>query len=372
MFRKPCFQCSDNVDSSKLLTDAHVIHIQHKNPAGGRPGARHAGQDNMPQPYVPNSLTTDTYIIAHSPGKGAHSQQASTHSSTTHSSSALHSVPKTFSPYLIRDADNVKLSPQALINQKDIITASWPNLTEEAKLEQPQFSELYELIKAHALPNCVGAKVIIESGLKVKAWEQHLREYHDKAICCFIKYGWPVGYHARDPPVTSELNHPSASKFNKDVQAYIDKELALGALIGPFKHPPFLPWTRCSPIMTRAKKDSMERRIVVDLTFPEGQGVNAGIDIEAYYGTNISYTLPSISDLLAQLQLCDVGARAWKADLARAYRQLRIDPLDSPLMGIKVGNDYFLDRCPAFGCKTSSAACQRLSNAVVYMMSSRV
>lgn len=92
--------------------------------------------------------------------------------------------------------------------------------------------------------------------------------------------------------------------------------------------------------------------------------MNVGIDIGSYYGTNIKYSLPTISDLVAQLQLCGKGARAWKADLARAYRQLRIDPLDSPLMGIKVGCDYFLDRCQVFGCRTSSAGCQRLSNAV--------
>lgn len=58
----------------------------------------------------------------------------------------------------------------------------------------------------------------------------------------------------------------------------------------------------------------------------------------------------------------------WKADLARAYRQMRIDPIDMPLLGLRVGQHYYLDCCPAFGCKTSSAACQRLSNAVAYIL----
>lgn len=42
--------------------------------------------------------------------------------------------------------------------------------------------------------------------------------------------------------------------------------------------------------------------------------------------------------------------------------------MDTPLLGMKVDGKYYLDLCPSFGCKTSSAACQRVSNAMVYLM----
>lgn len=58
----------------------------------------------------------------------------------------------------------------------------------------------------------------------------------------------------------------------------------------------------------------------------------------------------------------------WKADLGRAYRQLRADPLDAPLLGMKVGNNIYIDLCPPFGCRSSAAICQKMANALVYIM----
>ena len=43
----------------------------------------------------------------------------------------------------------------------------------------------------------------------------------------------------------------------------------------------------------------------------------------------------------------------WKADLERAYRQLRSQPLDYPLMGIKHRNNVYIDVCPSFGARGS-------------------
>lgn len=62
------------------------------------------------------------------------------------------------------------------------------------------------------------------------------------------------------------------------------------------------------------------------------------------------------------------GAMVWKADLSMAYRQLQIDPLDAPLMGFRFDGQIYIDLCPAFGCRSSSAACQRIANAMVYIM----
>lgn len=164
-----------------------------------------------------------------------------------------------------------------------------------------------------------------------------------------------------------EENHPSAMQHMAHVNHFITKELQFNAILGPFSEPPFAPWYRCSPVMTRPKKDSCERRVIVDLTFPEVQGVNDGNDICNCFGANITYTLPSLGDLILRLQHLGPGALVWKADLARAYQQTRVDPVDTPLLSIKVGGQYYVDLCPPFGCKTSSAACQRLSNAIIYL-----
>ena len=57
-----------------------------------------------------------------------------------------------------------------------------------------------------------------------------------------------------------------------------------------------------------------------------------------------------------------------KSDLSRAYRQLRVDPLDYPLLGIKYDGKYFTDICPSLGCRASGGSQQCVSNALVHIM----
>lgn len=240
-----------------------------------------------------------------------------------------------------------------------------------ARSQAPEFFDKYDAIKAHFKPNFLGAKIPITSGLRVDQWAIALAHYHDKDLCKFLQYGWPLGYHKNAPPVSLEENHHSAVQHMEHVRTFIAKELSLGALVGPFAEKPFTPWLRVSPAMTRPKKDDQERRVIIDMSFPAGEAVNDGIDICDYFGKNITYTLPTIRDLITKLEVCGKGALIWKADLARAYRQLRVDPLDAPLLGIKVDGQFYLDACPPFGCRSSSAACQRMSNAVTYIFANR-
>lgn len=94
--------------------------------------------------------------------------------------------------------------------------------------------------------------------------------------------------------------------------------------------------------MTRPKKDSLDRQVIIDLSFPHGEAVNDGINTVDFFGKDISYLLPTIGDLVALIQSCGQGAFLWKADLARAYRQYRIDPLDTPLLGISFNGKTYL------------------------------
>lgn len=233
-------------------------------------------------------------------------------------------------------------SPTGLISQVDpiarqanIIRNIWPDVAAAVRSQAPEFFDCYDKIKAHCKPNFLGARVQVERGLDLEAWDIALAHYHDKEICRYLRYGWPLGFHKCVPPLSLEENHQSAIQHIGDVRAFVSKELSLGALVGPFDTQPFTPWLRVSPVMTRPKRDSKVRRVIVDMSYPPGQGVNNGINICDYYGKNITYTLPTIKDLINRLQACGKGALVWKADLARAYRQLRVDPLDSPLLGLK-------------------------------------
>lgn len=244
----------------------------------------------------------------------------------------------------------------------------WPQPTISALKDFPEFMHQYLKIRDTRLPNYKIARIPVNSGLNISQWEEALQNYHDFQICEHLKFGWPVGFLKPDPPVSVHVNHKSALDFPDQIQRFIQKELSHDALIGPFSEPPFFPWSRTSPLMTRPKKQSQDRRVIIDLSFPAPLDVNSGIDIRSILGHDTSYTLPTISDLITKLQLEGPGAYIWKADLSRAYRQFRIDPIDAPLMCIQFQGQYYIDKCPAFGCRSSSSACQRAANALSYII----
>lgn len=275
----------------------------------------------------------------------------------------------TSTPLHFKATHNIAGFSAAAINQHaQRIAQLWPEVSPTVADTFPEFAKNYSKIKQENLPNFLGAKITVPSQLNLENWERMLEGYHDRDVCLFLRYGWPVGYEADVIPTSVKENHHSAQQHIGHVKNFITKELDHQAIIGPFNSSPFTPWTRVSPILTRPKKDSLDRRIIIDLSFPTGQAVNNGIDITAVLGRDSSYSLPSISDLTTIIQQHGRGSWLWKADLSRAYRQLRVDPLDCPLLGMKVENSFYVDLCPSFGCRSSSAACQRTSNALAYIM----
>lgn len=211
----------------------------------------------------------------------------------------------------------------------------WPLPTPAAERLFPAFTKLYSIIKQHK----------------------------------FLQFGWPIGYNNEIAPATTTENHLSALFHLKSMENFVATELKHDALLGPFEEEPFSSWFRTSPHMSRVKKASEERRIIVDLSFPQGTSVNDVINPSNHLGINITYSLPTISDLITvSYQLHGKGAYLWMLDLRRAYRQIRSDPLDAPFLGIKVGSKIFIDRCPPFGCRSSTSICQRLANSIVFIM----
>lgn len=189
------------------------------------------------------------------------------------------------------------------------VSKLWPDITPAAADEFPDFASCYNAIKVENCHNFLGAKITLNSALNLEKWEEELAAYHDREICLFLRYGWPVGYELDSPPTSVEENHHSGQQHLTHVRNFIQKELGHGAIIGPFTNPPFHPWTRISPILTRPKKDSTDRRIIIDLSFPKGNAVNNGIDINSIFGRDSSYVLPTISDFTTMIS--HHGPRSW-------------------------------------------------------------
>lgn len=249
----------------------------------------------------------------------------------------------------------------------DTVRLMWPVVSQSWQ-GFPYLKAVFTATRASAMPNYLSVKAPVQSGLNIPRWRELLPDFFDTQLIDFLQFGWPLDFTAPLPPKPSYVNHENNPEFQKHIQDFITTESQLGAIAGPFHSPPFAPWTQVSPLLTRPKKGSHKRRVVVNLSFPEGRSVNDGITKGWYQGEPCPLHLPSISDLLKKVSEAGKGALLWSADLARAYRQLRVCPLSIPLLGITFEQKFYLDLAPPFGCRMSAMACARTTEAVVWLV----
>lgn len=141
------------------------------------------------------------------------------------------------------------------------------------------------IIRCFSLPNFQGCRLKVPSSFDIDLWRDSLVGYNDN-IVDFLEYSWPVGYNKIELPVTSFRNHNSALLHEKHIDKCIETELRYNALIGPFEENSFDIPLATSPLMPVPKKDSIEHRTVVDLSFSPGSSVNDGIPSDMYLSEN--------------------------------------------------------------------------------------
>ena len=228
------------------------------------------------------------------------------------------------------------------------------------------FKKIFDIVASTGLPNYRAARIPLPSELNINNWRTDLVGYTDYRIVEFLAYGWPIGID-REAILQSQLfSHPSARAHPNDVTHYIVTELGHGALLGPFEGPPAV---NChfSPLMTRPKRDSKFRRVIIDLSWPQGASVNDGISRTKYIDGPMTISLPTTDDMERAVVALGQGAFLYKTDLSRGYRQLRVDPLDWPLLSFVHEDKCFMDICPPFGLRSSAMAMQRVSQAIVHL-----
>ena len=215
-----------------------------------------------------------------------------------------------------------------------------------------KLARIYDVAVAGQGPNRHRSKCPVLTDLNVPAWHHYATGHEcDTLVLEGKTYGFSLQY--RGGPVFSTdpmcSNHHSALQYPAAVKQYIEKELRLGALIGPFSVPPFTPWCGISPLMTLPKSDSNERRVIVDLSFPEG-GINAHIFKNSFDGMEVRHTLPSIQMVTDSVKEMGINsAYLASIDISRAYRNFRTCPTDWPLLCIQNEGSYYIDSAMPFG-----------------------
>jgi hypothetical protein len=249
---------------------------------------------------------------------------------------------------------------------EEILATGWPLSTVISPADQQTLEcfHIYDTVRVSGVPNFLSLRVSLPHGLNIPQWRGYLKGYTDVSLVDFLDFGFPVGFDSKFPLISTYSNHASAQNYPEHVQYYLDTECQEGAMLGPFDSTPFWPWLHISPLMTRDKKNSTKRRVIVDLSWPHHASVNGGTPLETYLNEPYKLHLPTTEDLAVVIAHYGPGCGLWARDLRRAYRQWRIDPLDWPLMGIKVGEHYYVDTAVAFGLRHGAAFAQRVSQAV--------
>ena len=106
----------------------------------------------------------------------------------------------------------------------------------------------------------------------------------------------------------------------------------------------------------------------MDLSWPPGFSVNAGIPSDEYLNLPYKMRLPTLDTMAERVASLQPGSFMFKTDLSRGYKQLRLDPGAWPLMGFSFQNKYCFDTSPPFGLRSAAGMMQRTTEAVAYVV----
>ena len=160
----------------------------------------------------------------------------------------------------------------------------------------PDVIQAHKIVRQTDLPNFMAARVPVRGQLNVENWKKFLSNYWDKKLIDLLTFGFLLDFDRSRPLNTTVGNHKLAQQFPE----YLDTEISHGAILSPFKGLAFKIHT--SPLMTRPKHDSCKHRTILDLSWPKGASVNAGVTPDVYLGTYFKLTYPSIDHITQKLK----------------------------------------------------------------------
>ena len=155
--------------------------------------------------------------------------------------------------------------------------------------------------------------------------------------------------------------------FPNHIDAYIAKQLKNGTIIGPFTENPFGKRAKFSPLNSREKRESNERRIIMDLSYPPFGSVNDGINKDVYRGNDVILKLPNIFSLVEKVQKIGTKAKLFKRDLTGAFKQIKVCPGDIHLLGFMHNQLFYFDVTLPQGLTNSCYICQRVTDMIMYI-----
>ena len=218
--------------------------------------------------------------------------------------------------------------------------------------------------------NFEGCQIEVPSPWNIPLFEELLQGYHDQEIIKFLRYGWPVELKHISQQASTDIpqNQRGARSNPVQISDYIEKELARGGIIGPFRHKILGENSRFSPLDAIPKKDTLDLRIIMNLSHPFGKdSINAANDKDNYLGKETNLVYPGLDELVKIISKKGRGSLLFKRDLSKYYRQVLMDPGIIHFLGFSVDGDIFHDVVLTMGLKIACYIAQRISNALMYI-----
>ena len=229
--------------------------------------------------------------------------------------------------------------------------------------------DAHRIVSATNCPNYKGARIRVPTELNINDWRALCANYEDQLLLDYLEYGFPLCVDRNKAVFNTEVvNHPSAIQFPDDIDTYFRTEISHKAIVGPCKHVPFP--VHYSPILSRPKVGD-SRRVIVNLSSPYGSSVNDCIANDVYDGIPYTLKYPSVDDIVNGIQDLEGDVLLSKIDVSRAFRNLRVDPGDFDLLGLKWRDNSYLDISIPMGMKSGSALCQRTTDVIRHIMASK-
>ena len=221
------------------------------------------------------------------------------------------------------------------------------------------------MVRGSGKYNFEGCKIPIPTAIKHEKIREALGNDatpKEERVLSLLKYGMPIDCKPTFGIKKVQKNHFSAISFKSDISEYLNKNVSIQAILGPFNSSPI--HDLCfSPLMS-VPKEGRKRRVIVYFSFPPGKAINDGIPKTTYLEFQIDFSLPSVKSMINRLNDLGVGCHMYKRDLKGAFRQFSTDPGDYRFAGLNWEGKIYIDVRLAMGLRNSAYCCQSVTEMV--------
>ena len=119
--------------------------------------------------------------------------------------------------------------------------------------------------------------------------------------------------------------------------------------------------------MLTRPKDNNKRRVILNLSHLPGNSINEEVNRFEFDNRPFTLRLPVIDDITEAIH-DKQDPVLFKIDIARAFRNLRADPVEALKFGIRWQDQYFLDGGIAFGWVHGTSVFQMVKDTIAHIM----